>query len=134
MSPGSPHASTWNAPPPLRFHGSPGQHWSASAPYSLSPSLSSFDDAMVGKRSLYDELLPHISELSSDDELAVEFLQTNCKRRRSNSSSGLASPRPTQKVQKIEDTESVVAREIAALTVSLAAQVLDTSEKMEYSS
>lgn len=133
MSPRSPRASTWNAPSPLRFHGSLGQHWLASAPYS--PSLSSFDDAtMVGKRSLYDELLPHISELSSDDELAVEFLQTNRKRRRSNSSSGLASPRPTQKVQKIEDTESVMAREIAALTVSLAAQVLDTGEKMECSS
>lgn len=111
-TPLNPRASTWNTPTPLatRFRGSLGrvsrseakigysnasmlsvgskQFWSGSKPHTESPP--SLDDELIGKQSLYDELLPHRSEFSSEDDLAVEFLRadhtSDLKRRRSSNS------------------------------------------------
>lgn len=100
---------------------------SATKPYSQSPP--SLDDEMIGKQSLYDELLLHISELSSEDDLAVELLLTNHnsrpKRLRDSSSDFASLPPlgydPKHKRQRIEDTGSVIAREMAALAINPAA-------------
>lgn len=161
-SPINPRDSSWNTPSPLatRFRGALGrvsrleakiwhsnssmlsvgskQLSSATRPYSQSPP--SLDDEMIGKQSLYDELLPHRSELSSDDDLAVELLLTNHnprpKRHRNHSSSDFATPPPPghdpkHKKQRIEDTGSVMAREMVVLAINPAAQMMNTDERME---
>lgn len=89
---------------------------------------------MIGKKSLYDELLPHISELSSEDALTIGLLLANHrpKRHRDSSPSDLASPK--HKNQRIEDTESAIARDMAVLTINPAAQMINTHERMEYDS
>lgn len=113
--------------------------WSGSKPYSGSPP--SLDDEMTGKQSLYDELLPHISDLSSDDDLASEFPRANhtsgLKRPRSSSTSYSSSP-PLQpedtKRQRTGYTVSGVAVEMAEMTIRTSAQKVDTDKRAEWES
>lgn len=113
--------------------------WSGSKPYSGSPP--SLDDEITGKQSLYDELLPHISDFSSDDDLASEFLQANhtssLKRRRSSRTSDSSSPPlwpEDTKRRRTGYTASGIAVKMAEMAIRTSARKMDTDEGMEYKS
>lgn len=113
------------------------QFWSGSKPYTESPP--SLDDELIGKQSLYDELLPHRSEISSEDDLVAEFLRANhnsdLKRRRSSSSTcGFPSSLwlKDAKKRKTGDTASGIAVGMAEMVIRTAAREIDTDEGTDY--